>query len=399
MTNELCQCDICGNRDLELLLSLPFLYLQGTNSREYIQKIVYCPKCKSIFTQNPLTEEALANRYKNESKFEFNAKDYFLDERESYKRRCNRQKAFIDLYIKDKYNSIFEVGAASGYNLTLYSDKITYGIEPSSLNCSLASENYGIHLFNGTYQDYLKANTTTNSYDLLFLSNTLEHIVNPFSFLKKFQSIGNKYFFIEVPTFDYKYIDEPYGMFCEEHVNYFSYECLENMMYGLGYQIIAYSMNYDHDCALPAANPSIATLWEKSDNVKHLSVSNTIKDIVCNYINKSRIELQRINALFEEIPDDERVAVWGIGHHSSMLAGNTVLASKNIVRVYDSDYRKYKYTFCDQEIQAFNEKDIYDGKIDSIIVATYTAQKAISKVLKKYEGYIQVVYLYPQLLS
>lgn len=389
----LCQCDICGSNDIEILFSLPFRDLQGTNSKEYDQRIAYCPKCKFIFTQNPLSEEALNNRYKNESKFEYNSTNYFLEQDEAYIRRCNRQKQFIDLYIKDRYRSIFEVGASSGYNLSLYPDIITYGIEPSELNCNLAKKIYGIDLFNGTYQDYLSSNTD-KLYDLLFLSHTLEHIVNPLSFLKNINPRGSKYVFIEVPTFDYKYIDEPFSMFCEEHVNYFSYESLENLMYELGYKNIAYNIVFEQDCMLPAGNPSIATLWEKSDNLTHLSVSNNLKDIVCNYIEKSKIELQRINTILKKIPDDKRIAVWGVGHHASMLAANTVLSNKDIVRVYDSDSRKYKYKFCEQEIRPFDEKDIYENNIDVIIVTTYTAQKAISKVLKKYENDIEVIYLY-----
>ena len=40
------------------------------------------------------------------------------------------------------------------------------------------------------------------------------------------------------------------------------------------------------------------------------------------------------------IPDDVKLAIWGVGHHVSMLLANTRLEVKNIVRVYDSDKRK-----------------------------------------------------------
>lgn len=388
----LSKCKICGE-DTEIILGLQFRDLQGVKTKEYEQIIRFCPRCKFIFTQNPLSEEALNNRYKNESKFEYDSSNYFLDQDDAYIRRCSRQKFFIDSHIKGKYGSIFEVGASSGYNLSLYSDINTYGIEPSKLNCNLAKKIYGIDLFNGTYQDYLSSNIG-KSYDLLFLSHTLEHIVDPLDFLKNINPGSSKYIFIEVPTFDYKYIDEPFGMFCEEHVNYFSYESLENLMFELGYKSIACNITFEPDCMLPAGFPAISTLWEKCDNPVHLSVSNNIKNIVENYINKSRIELQRINSILMKIPDDKRVALWGVGHHVSMLAANTVLSNKDIVRVYDSDSRKYKYKFCDIEIQPFDENDIYEHYIDVIIVTTYTAQKAISKVLNKYEKDVEVIYLY-----
>ncbi len=52
------------------------------------------------------------------------------------------------------------------------------------------------------------------------------------------------------------------------------------------------------------------------------------------------------------------------------------------------------YTFCGVNISAFDENDIYDNVIDCILVATYTAQKAISKVLDKYKDICTIYYLY-----
>ena len=70
---------------------LPFRDLQGSDQEEYVQEICLCKKCGLLFTQNPLTEEQLVNRYKNFSKFEFDSEDYLLDESEEYKKRSAKQ--------------------------------------------------------------------------------------------------------------------------------------------------------------------------------------------------------------------------------------------------------------------------------------------------------------------
>ena len=49
-----------------------------------------------------------------------------------------------------------EVGAASGYNLSLYTGKRRFGIEPSALNCKLAKKNYGVEMFNGLWSEFLE---------------------------------------------------------------------------------------------------------------------------------------------------------------------------------------------------------------------------------------------------
>ncbi len=77
-----------------------------------------------------------------------------------------------------------------------------------------------------------------------------------------------------------------------------------------------------------------------------------------------------------------------------MLLANTELYKKNIVRVYDSDKKKQGMIFAGIEIHSFNEKDIIDGNIDTILIATYTAQIAISKLLDKYKSDINIITLY-----
>lgn len=106
------------------------------------------------------------------------------------------------------------------------------------------------------------------------------------------------------------------------------------------------------------------------------------------------VALERLKQLIDQIPQDKRLAVWGTGHHASMLLANTSLSEKSIIRVYDSDVRKHVYTFHGVKIHSFDENDIYDKKIDGILVATYTAQKEISKVLENYKDLCTIYYLY-----
>ena len=77
-----------------------------------------------------------------------------------------------------------------------------------------------------------------------------------------------------------------------------------------------------------------------------------------------------------------------------MLIVNTDLSKKNLVRVYDSDKKKHGIKFEGIEIQAFNEDDIINKDIDTILVATYTAQIPIVKFLEKYKHKVKIVTLY-----
>lgn len=391
---EIKECNICSKKTKELF-ELSFYDLQGASDRKYVQKLHFCDKCGFLFTANPFSEEQLSNRYKNFSKFEFDSTDYILEETDGYKKRCARQFSFINAAIGDAFSSVLEIGAASGYNLSLYSNKEVKGIEPSLKNCRLAQKHYHVDMYNGMFAEFI-AEESSRKYDLLFLSHVLEHIVNPRDFILECKRVCNKYIFIEVPSMDYKFIEEPMGMFCEEHVNYFTLESLSNLMFSAGFELVDVNYIFGLYDNLPAGWPAMSTIWkvtEDSPKIRRIPVLDS-ELIIKTYINKNVIALNELKKTIDKIPQDKKLAVWGTGHHASMLLANTSLAEKNIVRVYDSDVRKHVYTFNGVNIVSFNENDIYDGKIDCILVATYTAQKAISKVLDKYKNICTIYYLY-----
>lgn len=396
---EIDKCNICSN-SVETYFSLENKDIIGM-AKSYIHKIAVCKNCGFIFTKNPFNSEKLYNRYAKFSKFEFDSEDYFLDDSEDYIIRSKNQYNFIsqsmDLL---KITSILEFGAASGYNLSLYNDhdRIVNGVEPSNKNCKLAKMKYDIDLFCGIdsmfWDNYSKIRGENFKYDLVFLSHTLEHIVNPMDFMKKVSKINEGYVFIEVPTMDVKFSNEAFGMFCEEHVNIFTLESLQNMMVKIGYKLINANIILNPQTKLNAGFPSIATLWKKTCNTKKYFLVNSSIDIFWKYIEDSKQILDRLKNIIDNIDNDDRLAIWGTGHHLSMLLANTNLEQKNIVRVYDSDTRKQGMEICNCNIQCFNSDDIINHKVDTILIATYTAQEAIYKYLKPYCKSVNIILLY-----
>lgn len=46
------------------------------------------------------------------------------------------------------------------------------------------------------------------------------------------------------------------------------------------------------------------------------------------------------------------------------------------------------------EIGAFSENDIIQGNVQAILLATYTAQDALEKILETYQNKVEVIKLY-----
>ena len=385
-------CNICGGF-LKNKFELKFKDVVGM-AEEYTQCVTICPSCGFIFTRNPFTSKQLENRYKNYSKFEFDSEDYILEESNDYKIRSMRQKQFIQRTIDfNKVQNIIEIGAASGYNLSLYVEKGVYGVEPSAVNCISAKKRYGIEMFCGMFDEFL-VSKSEQSYDMIFLSHVLEHIVNPFDFIKECKQINNHYMFIEVPTFDYKFVDEPFGMFAEEHVNMFTLESLGKLMNRCGYELLNAEMIFGLEQKLPAGWPAISTIWEKKEKIKFNYPILHSEKMLDAYLVASRVEMKRICDIIDTISCEEKLAIWGSGHHASMLLANTRLCEKNIVRVYDSDTRKQGVCFGGRKIRKFCSSDIEEGKVETILLATYTAQKTLEKALNSYQNRVRIVKLY-----
>ena len=140
--------------------------------------------------------------------------------------------------------------------------------------------------------------------------------------------------------------------------------------------------------------PTVASFIRRTLSTR----SNLTRDIRISlsysYICASESEFKRIKSAIDAIPHDERIAVWGTGHHASMLLANTNLSEKNIVRVYDSYRKKAGQIFAGCSVQAFSEGDISCGIIGSALLATYTAQKALERILKPYKEIITIRKLY-----
>lgn len=389
------ECNVCKSvygGGVETVLKLPFCDVVGMAS-EYTQHIGYCSSCGFIFTQNPFNSEQLANRYKNFSKYEFDEGSYSFIDSEDYKNRSTRQYHYIDQVIgTNSFSSVLEVGAASGYNLSLYKNKKTFGIEPSMVNCQNAKKYYDVEMFCGMFDEYMKSNTN-EKFDLIFLSGVLEHIVNPRDFIEQCAVLNNEYMFIEVPTLDFLFLDEAYGLFCDEHVNYFTLESLQYLMNTCGYGLVSANILLDMENASPCGR-ALTSVWKKNNTIRSHVVVNNVLSTFNDYVEKSNEDMNRIRKIIDEIPNDAKLAVWGTGNCLSKLLAMTNLAEKNILRVYDSNVHKQGCFVQKIQIRRFDAKDISDNIIDTVVISSYTAQKAISKILKSYSGKIKVITLY-----
>jgi hypothetical protein len=289
-------------------------------------------------------------------------------------------------------DSIFEVGCALGYNLNLYKKDIPllYGVEPSKQNVIFCKENYGIDLFNGTFQEYINSVSSATKYDLIFLSHVLEHIVDPYNFLYELSKINKRYMFIDVPCFDYKLSDEPYGMFCgAEHVNFFTFDNLRFLMNKLCYHVVDANMHFGFTTDMSPGYPCLATIWEKDNCQKNFIALASDKvpiissrELLGKYLTNSAKLQNGVNGIIDSIDNKTKLAVWCVGNHTSRLLGMSNLSKKNIVKFYDWDVGKKNSLYFNKPISPFDANDILNGEVELILISSYISQQSIINTIE-----------------
>jgi 2-polyprenyl-3-methyl-5-hydroxy-6-metoxy-1,4-benzoquinol methylase len=213
-------------------------------------------------------------------------------------------KSDIDYYqkrikfIKQNYNyknlkTILEIGPGDGFFLREIDKlkKYFYDINP-----------YVISKLNKKFT-FINITKTKKKFDLICASHVLEHVINPYLFLKNItQKLSNNgVIFLEVP--DYTYFSEPEKVegFIYEHLNYFSLKSINNLFEKLNLEIIAmkrFIHKENKTCHNYAVNYLLNFKNKRKNKVDKILQDKNKKEINLfkNYLNKKK-----------------KVLVWGVG--------------------------------------------------------------------------------------
>jgi len=331
--------------------------------------------------------------------------DYGIDRKrvDGLLNRSRRQMNFILNKIAiSSFQTVLEIGAVAGGNLSLYKEigKDVFGTELSQRNVDYAKKQYDINLLCADFECFLKSNQ--QAYDLVILSQVLEHIFDPYNVMKHVSSINTKYVFIEVPSFDFKYVDMPYGMFIPTHHSYFTMESLSGLMNRAGYKLIdANLLLNEWGRNTPITTSSVQSVWEKinTDGIKTdeafpLSTISSEQHLDI-YIDRSKVRLSEIANIIEQIPNDLRLAVYCVSRHTALLYEKTSLGRKNIIKFYDKDELFHNRKIMGLDVSSFCKADAEANHIEAILVSSYEYQPAIVNYIRDSGCRCDIITLYP----
>lgn len=379
-------CNICGN---ETKVDYIVKYDLNLGGGVFEQGINICDKCGFVFSSTNLSKEYMDKVYQlNDTTF-LEDESFIHREKTQLIRRSKNQLSMVennDIHVKD----VLDIGSSTGYVLKQYKIKglEVYGIEFAKQAIDISRRIYGIDVFEGSFEQYYTIHSD-RKFDLITMSHVLEHVVDPSAFMEKVSNVNRRYIYIEVPSITEKFRDEPFGMFAEEHLNYFSVQSLNNLMFSRGYKPLEIKIDYCIKEKVANGFPMIASLWEKidmsGDKESRLILPNiNSRMVIDSYMKQSEEQMKYISQQIDRIKDSEKLAIWGTSFQMERLFAYTNLRKKNIIKFYDNSALRRQMKPFGLPVETFNIKDILEKRIDKIIITPYNSQSAILKQLDKY---------------
>lgn len=204
------------------------------STEHYHYQILECLTCGSVFSSPILPYEKIAGLYKT-SKQNYDDETSFINE--SYVAYINQNNALF----KNRRKAL-DIGCGSGFFLKAL-QKVGYievnGVEPSEEAVSKAGD-IKDRIFTGFFE---QANYPTGSFDLVTCFQTLDHLIDPLSVLKKIQEVlkpgGIAYLIMHnEKSLQARLFGEKSPIYDVEHIYLFNKETLPRFAQKAGFKVL-----------------------------------------------------------------------------------------------------------------------------------------------------------------
>lgn len=243
-------CSICGNKKLELVISLPDLpftgiYLSKKDKLSKEQKfhgvdqgLNLCQECGHaqldvIVNPNIVYDETYTHRG-SISPIASQGNEFFVQ----FLKKIAGTRSF---------NLAIDIGCNDGYLLSLMKDHASelIGIDPIWKDKKTPIRD-GIKFFGAFVEEINTFDLVGKRPDLIVSAHTFEHIENPKEQLEKLVKEADEQalFLIEVPSFETLVKNHRFDQIFHQHIQYYSRASFNRLIKELGCELIDYAFNY-----------------------------------------------------------------------------------------------------------------------------------------------------------
>ncbi len=251
---------------------------------------------------------------------------------------------------------VLEIGCGKGYFMDMLAEK---GIDVTGIDPTYEGDNPKI------IKDYYSKDYSYLNAELIVLRHTLEHIPQPYDFLKMIAEANNYkgYIYIEIPTFDWIVEHHAVEDVFYEHCNYFTPASFATMF---------------NDCQINYVF-----------NKQYLGIVANLATIKQNIEKQSNIEQHKI--AFDQklthyksiVSNNKNIAIWGAGAKGSTFANLTDPNATHIKCVIDINPKKQNKYIGGTGHAIISPIDIDKYNIENIVVMNTNYIDEIKKMTNK----------------
>lgn len=358
------KCPFCSSRQSRDLTKRTFEDMQNIVpfSSYTVSK---CDHCGMVYASDIVEVIPLNEYYSNLSKYETNA--YFLST--AGKDANEKSISFLKSYISED-DDILEIGCGTGnflYQLRNQGYKKLTGIEPSEKNVAGIIERWNIQCYVGSIENTI-TEIQDNKYRLVILECVLEHILDLEGAISQIKNYIEKdgYLFLELPDItNWGKIVDLYQQFSVEHVNYFSFQSINNLLGIHGFRCVKYEIA-EFGCSY--------SLWQYDNIKRNWTYANDGDATLDIYMKNSKSLVENIkNKLLSY--KEKKVYLWGAGTHTAMLYQLGLLDGIRVQAIIDSNKNYHGKTIFGLKVKS--PEEVLNMDKLPIIISSQIAQKSI----------------------
>jgi len=228
-------------------------------------------------------------------------------------------------------------------------------------------------------------------FDLILANRILHHVHDPIAFLSGISNMlsddGCIYF--EVPDCQCGFLEKDYSIIFEEHTLYFTKTSLCNLLESTGYEV-QWCLEYMY----PVEN-SLSVLVKK----KEIRERNFFceKDIFQAFVDSFSTTKKNTQRFFEEIVQDQRICLFGAGHHGCTFV-NLFELTNYFEFVVDDNQNKQDYYLPGTNLEIVSSDILTSNEIDIcfLSVSQVNENKVVERIKTLSNDKVQCYSIFPK---
>ena len=364
------KCPVCGECKTALLYTNRFVDFDQIS---FFQKynVVCCDMCGGVYADNIPNQEDFDAYYHKQNKYEQKTAKRERTLHPAYYRAVQ----LLSLELPDKETCILDIGCGMGYLLSALK-KMGYknisGLDTSRVCAEYVRTELSIPCLEGPFSIF-KSEKQKTQYDAVCMFAVLEHLVDTHEAIKTITLLlkTNGLLLICVPNSESfnPAINGPYQEFSTEHINYFCFDSLQNLLGLYGFEIILSDLR---------SQGAIKCIFRKTGNIRPIVKENKSKSTIEAYMEKSAILNHKLAKMLYPY-NNEKIIVWGTGTMTLHLLASGVLCAENIKVFVDSNPHYIKGSFKGIPVIA---PDMLSVHTETILISSYDWKNEILNIIR-----------------